>query len=139
MAKVRGNAAEKWTRVTPQRTDDYIQGVQNPRTSWSQATQAAEKNYEAGVQESIQQKRFGKGVQKAGDGKWQKNAIELGGARFGQGVQAGASNYAQGFAPYQQIIDSTTLPPRYAKGDPRNLDRVKAISSALRKRKITGA
>lgn len=138
MAKVRGNPSEKWGRVTPQRTDDYLQGVQNPRTSWQQATTAAEANYATGVQQAITEKRFGKGVQKAGDAKWQQNATTKGGQRFGPGVQAGVSNYQTGFQPYQQVIDSTTLPPRFPKGDPRNLARVTAIATALRNKKVKG-
>lgn len=138
MPKVRGNAGEKWGRVTPQRTDDYIQGVQNPRTSWQQATTAAEGNYQAGVQQAIAEKRFGKGVAKAGDQKWQSKAVTLGGQRFGPGVQEGVSAYQSGFAPYQQVIESTQLPPRFPKGDPRNLARVGAIATALRNKKIKG-
>jgi len=138
MAKIRVNPGEKWARVTPQRTDDYVQGVNNPRTSWQQATVAAEKNYEAGIQESITKKRFSKGVTKAGDQKWQTNAATIGASRFGQGVQNGAAAYTAGFAPYEAVINSVQLPPRYPKGDPRNLERVKAISMALRAKKVSG-
>lgn len=138
MAKIRTNPGEKWARVTPQRVDDYLTGVKNPRASWQQQTVNAEKNYESGITTAITQKRFSKGVQKAGDTKWQTNAVTKGGARFGPGVQAGQSAYEAGFSPYAQVIESTTLPPRYAKGDPRNLDRVKAMAQALRAKKVSG-
>lgn len=138
MPKIRSNPGEKWARVTPQRSQDYVQGVRNPRVSWAKATSAAEANYVTGVQQAIAEKRFGKGVQKAGDAKWQEKAVTLGGQRFGPGVQAAQSAYETGFAPYAQVIESTTLPPRYAKGDPRNLQRVNAIATALRKKKVSG-
>jgi hypothetical protein len=138
MANVKDAAqiAEKWARVTPGRTEDYAQGIRNPKVDWSAATKAAEGNYEAGVQAAIQKKRFGAGVAKAGTQKWQQKAIEKGTARFGPGVQAAVADYQEGFEPFRQVIASTTLPPRYPKGDPRNLERVKVITQALRKKKV---
>lgn len=135
MPKVKSGVAEKWARVTPQRTADYEHGVKNPRNPWAASTLKSAPNYEAGIQKSIAEKRFAKGVAKAGDAKWQEGAIVKGTARFGPGVQAAEANYASGIAPYLQVIESTTLPPRYPKGDPRNIDRVKVISQALRKKK----
>jgi len=138
MPKVKANYGSKWARVTPQRTDDYQQGVQNPRVPWAQATLAAADNQAKGVQEAIQDKRFQKGVTKAGDQAWQQGALEKGVVRFGQGVQVAESKYQQNFAPFVQVIESTQLPPRYPKGDPRNIERVKAIAQALRNKKVKG-
>lgn len=137
MAKVRPGTASKWGNNTAGATSFYTDGVNNPRTSWSSATQAAAANQAAGVQKAITEKRFEKGVAKAGDSKWKEGAINKGTARFAQGVQAGQSSYEQGVAPYLQTIESTSLPPRYPKGDPRNLQRVAAISDALRKKKLS--
>ena len=47
-----------------------------------------------------------------------------------------ADEYAKGFAPYHDVIEKTELPPRYAKGDERNYERVKAIGQALHKAKL---
>jgi hypothetical protein len=44
-------------------------------------------------------------------------------------------DYQEGVQPYLDTIAATVLPPRFPKGDPRNLERVKAITTALRKRK----
>jgi len=138
MPRVKANYGSKWARVTPQRTDDYQQGVQNPKVPWAQATLAAADNQAKGVQEAIQDKRFQKGVTKAGDQAWQQGALEKGVVRFGQGVQVAESKYQQNFAPFVQVIESTQLPPRYPKGDPRNIERVKAIAQALRNKKVKG-
>lgn len=138
MAKVKANFAAKWARVTPQRTEDYQQGVQNPKNSWQEATLAAAKNQADGIQEAIRDKRFEKGVQKAGNSAWQQGALTKGVNRFGEGVQMSQEKYSSGFAPYAQVIESTTLPPRYPKGDPRNVARVTAIASALRNKKVKG-
>lgn len=123
--------AEKFATVTPGRSADYQAGVENPRTDWATATAAAESAYEAGVTTAISKKRFGKGVKAAGSGKWQDGAIRKGTMRWGPGVSMARDAYARGFSPYRDAIERVSLPPRYAKRDPRNLARVKAIVDAL--------
>ena len=123
--------ASKWAEVTPMRSADYAAGVAAPRRSWSAATKAAETSYEAGVQRAISRKAFGKGVTKAGDEKWSRKAVVNGTRNWGPGVAEAKGDYAAGFAPYQAAIAACVLPPRYARRDPRNLARVKAIVDAL--------
>lgn len=123
--------AAKWARVTPLRATDYEDGIRNPRVDWAAATGAASDAWKAEIQQAIAQDSFRKGVAAAGTATWQANAISKGPARWQQGVAAGAGNYESGFAPYRDAIERLTLPPRFAKRDPRNLDRVKAIVDAL--------
>lgn len=130
--------AQKFITVAPTRSADYANGVQNPTKSWSGETAKAEERYEAGVQEAIQAKRFGKGVQKAGDAKWQAGAAGKGVARWPEGIRAAGPAYAAGFAPYQAVIANTVLPPRFATGDPRNLDRVAVVAKNLHAKKVSG-
>jgi hypothetical protein len=136
MPKVRTGAAEKFVRNAAAAAPAYTQGVQSPRTPWAAATLAGAANQAAGVQAAITAKRFEKGVQKAGDAKYLRGAIEKGASRFTQGVQTAQGDYATGVAPYTQVIESTQLPPRYAKGDPRNIERVRVMSLALRAKKL---
>lgn len=123
--------AKKFATVTPGRSEDYRIGVENPRTDWATATANAENAYQDGVQKAITQKRFGKGVKAAGTASWQHGAITKGVSRWGPGVQLAQDKYARNFAPYRDVIERTQLPPRFARRDPRNLDRVKAIVGAL--------
>jgi hypothetical protein len=139
MPKVRGNPAEKWVRKASASTQDYTDGVDNPRVPWATAAAAAAANQAAGVQAAIARQAYAKGVQKAGNDKWQRKASGVGASRFSQGVQAGQSDYQSGVAPYLQVIESTTLPPRGPKGDPKNLQRVAAIATALRNKKVSGS
>jgi len=127
--------SKKFARVTPGRTEDYRQGVENPRKDWATATGASESAYEAGVQTAITAKRFGKGVKKAGSQTWQQGAIQKGTQRWGPGVALSEEKYARNFAPFRDAIERTTLPPRFARRDPRNLERVKAVVNALTKAK----
>ena len=130
---------EKWGRVTPQRTQDYQDGVRDPGTDWAAATADAEQRYKDGVQKAAARGAFGKGVKKAGTSRWQERSLAVGPNRFAEGVASSTQRYADGFAPFAQTIQSTQLPPRFPKGDIRNLDRVKVISQALRQKKEQGA
>lgn len=123
--------AAKWASVTPLRTQDYADGIQNPRRPWAASTINAEGAYNEGVTKGIARRAFGAGVRRAGDEKWQRKASVEGVARWGPGVQGAEGDYAAGFAPYQAAIAAVVLPPRYARRDPRNIARVVAIVNAL--------
>lgn len=137
MAEIKSIAAiqEKWGRVTPQRSEDYIIGIKNPKRDWAKAAVDAKESHKAAMVQAATSDSYAKGVAKAGSGKWQAKAIAKGPSRFAEGVVDGASDYGTGFAPYADTIKATTIPPRYPRGDIRNLDRVKVISQALRKKK----
>lgn len=123
--------SKKWAEVTPMRAADYQAGIQNPRRSWKAATVNAESSYEDGVRQAIGRKAFGKGVSKAGDEKWQRKSLTRGVANWGPGVADAEGDFNAGFAPYREAIAAVKLPPRYARRDPRNLARVKAVNDAL--------
>lgn len=128
--------SSKWKRVTALSAESYKEGVENPKTDWAKATADAEENYNKGVQAAIQQKRFGKGVRKAGTSKWQAGAVNKGTTRWPEGIRLSGTAYADGFAPFRETILSTTLPPRGPKGDPKNIDRVRIMADALHKKRL---
>lgn len=131
-------ASDKWVKRAAQAGPDYARGVASPRTPWAEATAASADAQAAGAQQAITNGSFEKGVQKAGNAKWQRKASGVGAQRFGPGVAAAKSDYEGGFAPYAAVIQGVTLPPRGPKGDPRNYSRVQAIGDALHTAK-TGA
>ena len=137
MAEIKSIAAiqEKWGRVTPTRTEDYTLGIKNPKRDWAQSAGAAKESHKAAMVTAAASDSYAKGVAKAGTAKWQDKATKKGPGRFAEGVIVGAGDYGTGFAPYAETIKATTLTPRYPKGDIRNLERVKTISQALRKKK----
>jgi hypothetical protein len=133
MAEIKSMSAiqEKWTRVTPGRTEDYKIGIQNPRRDWAEEAGAAEGNYKAGVDAAQAKGLFKKGVEKAGTGKWRDKALKKGPGRFSEGVYIAGPDFAKGFAPFQAAIAAADLGPRFPKRDPRNLERVKKVVDAV--------
>ncbi len=127
--------AEKWGRVTPERTIDYEEGVRNPLKDWATETKAAEPRYEDGVKAAIARKAFGKGVERVGTAKQKFKTIEKGIPRWPEGVRLAESDMRKGMEPVVKALEGITLPPRYATGDPRNIERVKIIQQTLHKLK----
>lgn len=138
MAEIKSIAAiqEKWGRVTPGRTEDYTLGIKNPKRDWAQAASAAKESHKAAMSAAAAADSYSKGVTRAGTARWQDKATRKGPSRFAEGVIVGAADYGSGFAPYADTIKATQLPVRFPRGDLRNLDRVKTISQALRKKKM---
>lgn len=131
--------AEKWARVASVSQNEYTEGVNNPRADWAQKSQAAADAWNRGVQQAIQRQAFSKGVNAAGTAKWQERTLAKGPERWAQGINLSQGAYERGFAPYREVIERTTLPPRGPKGDPKNIQRVAAIADALHKAKMQRA
>ncbi len=127
--------ARKWARVTPERSQDYEEGVRNPLRDWETETLEAEPRYEAGIKSSISRKAFGKGVKKAGTAKQRSKSITKGIPRWSEGVRGAEADMKAGMEPVVQVLENLKLPPRFETGDPRNIDRVKAVQQALHKLK----
>ena len=139
MAEIKATSAirDKWTRVTPMRSEDYTIGVKNPRRNWEGAALAQKDTWKMAITEAAAKDMFAKGVAGKGE-KWQKNALAKGPGRFAEGVMVAGPDYEKGFAPYADVIASTKLPPRFPKGDPRNIQRVSVMATALRTKKLSG-
>jgi len=134
-SKSAAKIAKKWGRVTPGRTEDYEEGVRNPKEDWAKKTGDAEPRYNEGVTLAIKRGAFGKGVTRAGTAHQQSMTIEKGLTRWPEGVKLGEARMQKGMEKVVSVLEATTLPMRYAKGDPRNLERVKAVNVALHKMK----
>jgi len=128
--------SEKWARQAQSATPSYEDGVRNPRRDWGSATAEANDAYKKGIQQSIAQDRFLKGVKAAGTAKWQENTLAKGPGRWADGISKSTGAYETGFKPYRDVIERTQLPKRGAKGDPANINRVAVMAKALHDTKI---
>lgn len=128
--------ARKWNEVTPLRADEYKTGVENPKKDWATEAIAANDVYKTAVTAAATQGRYGAGVKNAGTRKWQDNSSTKGPSRFSEGVLLAKDAYEDGFSPYHDEIAKVELPPRGAKGDPANINRVSTITRALHEKKL---
>ena len=133
MAEIKSLASirDKWTRVTPARSEDYRIGVQNPRRDWATEAAAGKDNWQQGVANAAQKGMFEKGIARAGSAKWKDKSLKKGPARFSEGVYLAGDDYQKGFEPFRQAIASVDLGPRFPRRDPRNIERVRKVVDAL--------
>ncbi len=129
--------AARFAKYAPQRSDRFEEGVRNPVKDWEKETADAEPNYEEGVKKAITRKAFGKGVKRCGTARQKEHTIRNIN-RWSEGIMGAEEDMAVAMAPVVAVMEGVKLPPRYAKGDPRNYERGKAIGTALRKAKEEG-
>lgn len=138
MPKIRSGAkiAEKYTRVTPGKASELEAGLKDPKKVWFDEALAAAPAWAAGVSDAVGRGAFAKGVTAAGQAAYIDPALKLGVKRYRDGVTFGASKYAKNFAPFRDVIEGTTLPPRGPVGDPGNIERVRLMAAALHDAKV---
>lgn len=129
-----GSLAQKFVTRSSAAVGDYKTGVSGAGQDWETNTKNAEPSYEQGVQESIAQKRYGKGV--AGQaGKYQKNATDLGASRYAPGIQNAQQAWATGVGPSLEKLKGLVLPPRGPRRSPQNQQRANMVALELGKLK----
>ena len=126
---------DKWSRRATAAGPDYQAGIQSPRVPWSQGALAAKDAWKQAVTDAASKDLFSKGVSKAGDAKWATKALNVGVRRYPEGVAVAKDDYKANFAPFYDALGKVSLPARAPRGDPRNLERVKAIVTAMRQTK----
>lgn len=131
------NVVAKWKSNAANAASAYTAGINSPKQPQEQAATAAAPTWGAGVQAAVSNGSFVKGIARSA-GKWSRNALAKGAARYPQGVAAASSDFQNGIAPYLQAIANMNLPPRAPKGDPSNMARVAAVTTALRALKLSG-
>lgn len=122
---------QKWARRVATASPEYQAGVESPTKDWQKNTTAAVDSWKAGIQAAIADGSFGKGVARAGNQGWQQGATGKGVQRWAPGVSESTGKYSSAFAPFVEALRRVTLPPKYARRDIRNLERVKAVAMAM--------
>lgn len=122
----------KWATNAGAATNYYTQGATAAATKYASNAQAAGPQYSQGVQAAIGRNAYQNGVAKAGASKYSTGITAKGAARYGGGITAGKSNFQSGMQGVIGVLQGLSLPPRGARGDPANLQRVAAIDTALR-------
>lgn len=121
----------RWKPRTAAATEEYIRGVKDPKKPWGKCTCDAADNYKAGVDKAHARGAVQKGVKRRGSAGWKTKTLLKGPTRFAEGVHTGADAYARGYKPFHTHFPSIRLPKRFPRGDPRNIKRCSAVTSAF--------
>lgn len=116
----------------------YTEGVNTTSKDQNALAIAAKEQWAQGVATAAANDLFAKGLHKAGNDKWKRNAATKGGLRYGPGVMAAKDDWANGFQPYADTLKALNLPPRAPRGDPGNAGRSSAVAAALHAKRLGG-
>src|SRR6266704_1417607 len=121
-----GALATKFAKRAQAAGPDYKAGVLAPRRSQSAEAIAAADRWLGGVT-AAGTVAFTRGLQKAGDEKWQRKAQTVGADRYPSGAAAAGPDWASGVGPILDALRNTSLPPRGLRRSPQNIARVQAV------------
>lgn len=127
---------EKWKNRATAASADFAAGVQSPLKDWKTQALAAAPAWRDAITQAAGRDAYKTGVAAKDTAFWQKRAIELGAPRYSDGVAKSVDVYKNEFAPFYDALSKIELPPRGARGDPKNLERVRVITETLRKVKL---
>ena len=130
------DAAQVWVDGARQRAGRYGANAPAAAQDWATNAAAAASTFKSAVSAPNIDKMFAGGIAKAGASKYQRKTAGVGKDRYPGGVAAAQADYASGVGPYLDTIKGVTLPAKKMRGDPGNLDRVKAIATALNAKRI---
>ena len=120
----------KWQKNVANASQDYADGVANPRNDWEAATKKAAGIYKEAVIKAANEGKFERGV--AGKGaKWAHNAATKGVERWPGGVAQAGPEYSSGMGKVLSALNGVQLPAKRPAGDPANLQRVAAVNKAV--------
>jgi hypothetical protein len=127
--------AKKFVTRASAAAPDYVDGVKVAGQDWQSNALAAEDNYGQATTQAIADKRFGKGIAKAGGAYYSERAATIGGNRYAPGVQAAGNNWSEGASPYLEIARQPLSIPRRPKG--QNAGRANEMAERMRALKLS--
>jgi len=130
------NTVSKWVEEAPRRATYYEKYAVPAGDRWAEKAAAAAGTYKAAVAAPDIDKRFAGGIKRVGAEKYTRKVKDVGVARFGPGITAARPDYEKGIGPYLDELAKIEVPERKPRGDPGNLERVKAIFDALHKKRL---
>lgn len=129
-------ARDKWVEETPRRSTYYEKETPAAGSRWEANATEAAPQFKAAVTAPGIELRYVGGIKRVKAAKFIRKVTQVGVARFGPGVTAAKEDYHTGVDPYIKELAVVDVPPRKPRGDPGNLDRVKAIFEALHKKRL---
>ncbi len=131
------SSSEKWANRASGASAEFEANAIAAADVWARNTVAAANNYQAGISQGNIAQRFARGVSRAAQrGKFATKLAAVGGSRYSSGVSVAKADWASGFEPYHGTLSTLQYPARRPRGDVANLERVKAVTTALHAKRI---
>jgi hypothetical protein len=129
-------SAQKWATRAGSASTDYAEGAAGAGQKWQTQSAGAAATFKQAVSSGNIEARYSAGIQRSGAAKYTRKVTSVGASRYSGGVSDGRQDYETAIGPVLQTIAGVTLPVRKPRGDPANIARVSAITSALAARRL---
>lgn len=108
--KSAATAAANFKSAVQTKTQNYVQGVNNPGVDWAGAatSEQAIAARNAGLQAAMANKTIEAGIEKVGNSKWRANAANKGGATWSPQSAAAAPKYQQAMGTVESDWNGAT-------------------------------
>jgi hypothetical protein len=126
------DSAQKVVDRASAATGEYVKGATSTNKDQSARAIGAKKIYQDALTQSFSRDAYAKGLTKSGKQGWLDGVEKKGKDRYAGGVSVSASKYATNSGKFDGARQAADNMPRGLKGSQTNLDRVKAVVTALR-------
>jgi len=116
-------------------SSNYEVGIKGASWQAAASSDSAEDAYRKGVEKAISRKARANGVKKVSDASWKENSVKKGAAVIGSRMREASGKYAEGIAPYLDVLKSMELPERSDDVVANVMNRVAPIAKALADKK----
>lgn len=130
--KTAQQVAEKYASRASAASTDYVLGVETTTKDQAARAIASAEIHKQATIAALNEGRYAKGLQRAGNQAWKDGVRKKGGNRYSEGVAGASGKYATNSASYDSARGAAVGLPRGLKGSETNLARVKAVVMALR-------
>lgn len=126
----------KWADNAARAADLFASEAEAAGEVWASRTAASQDTYGTAIAAPGIKNRFAAGVRRAGAAKYTRKIRDVARDRFGPGVAAARTDYAEGVSPYLSTIAALTLSARKPRGDPANYNRSMEVGKALNSKRL---
>jgi hypothetical protein len=126
------DSAQKFVDRASAATGEYVKGATSTNKDQSARAIGAKKIYQDALTQSFSRDAYAKGLTKSGKQGWLDGVEKKGKDRYAGCVSVSASEYATNSGKFDGARQAADNMPRGLKGSQTNLDRVKAVVTALR-------
>lgn len=134
--KTAQQSGKKFVERAGAAVNDYVDGVKATAKDPTANAVAMKATMLAEITKAINDGRWEKELKAAGKSGWQNGVEKKGSARYADGVAASQLKYESNSGKYDTARRAADSLPRGGRGSEQNLNRSRAVQTALRKAKV---
>lgn len=123
-------AKKRFENAGIERSDRYEKGTEGKGSAWAGSKSRAKTNFQPAMQEVLSKDLYGKGLDKADAGDYDRGIRDKGIQNWGTGMGAGGDKWAERTKPFEALWNQS-LPT--AKGQKRSANNMKRMTENVQR------